>query len=226
LLALVGGLLVAQILLGALTVWKLLDPTVVGGHLAVALLLFCSILTVTLVAEREAQVLESGDGPDSAAIGERLERPGGLLALLAGATMATYAQAVLGGIVSSHGAGLACPDWPTCNGAWFPPLEGLVGLQMIHRYGAYALVGLIGITAWRAGLVGDPALKAGGRMALVLTGAQVTLGICNVLLRTPVWLSAAHLATAAAMLGLLVTLTLRAAAMPVEGRVPDPVLAR
>jgi len=34
------GLLAAQVLLGALTVWKLLDPGVVGGHLAVGLLLF------------------------------------------------------------------------------------------------------------------------------------------------------------------------------------------
>src|SRR5262245_64396700 len=38
-------LLGAQILLGALTVWKLLDPAIVGGHLAVALLLFsCMVL--------------------------------------------------------------------------------------------------------------------------------------------------------------------------------------
>jgi hypothetical protein len=36
------ALYVTQALLGALTVWKLLDPGVVGGHLATGLLLFAS----------------------------------------------------------------------------------------------------------------------------------------------------------------------------------------
>ena len=32
-------------------------------------------------------------------------------------------QLVLGGLVSSRYAGLACPEWPTCNGGvWFPIL--------------------------------------------------------------------------------------------------------
>ncbi len=221
LLALVGGLLAVQILLGALTVWKLLDPGVVGGHLAVALVLFSSMLIYTLVAEREA---EADEAPNVAA--ETVERPRGLVPLFAITAFATWGQAVLGGMVSSHGAALACPEWPTCNGAWFPPLEGLVGLQMLHRYGAYALVALIALTAWRAASVGDPGLRDGSRMALLLTGAQIALGICNVFLRAPVWLSAAHLATATAILGLLVALTLRAAALPAEARTFDPVPAR
>src|SRR5687768_13588823 len=47
------ALLAAQILLGALTVWKLLDPAVVGGHLGVALLLFANLLALTLAAQSE-----------------------------------------------------------------------------------------------------------------------------------------------------------------------------
>ena len=38
------SLLAVQILLGALTVWKLLDPSVVSGHLGVALLIFVTPL--------------------------------------------------------------------------------------------------------------------------------------------------------------------------------------
>jgi heme A synthase len=42
--------------------------------------------------------------------------------------------------------------------------------------------------------------------------------VCNVLLETPTWLSAMHIATAAALLALLVALTFRAALMPAPAR--------
>ena len=47
-------LYLTQALLGALTVWKLLDPNVVSGHLAVGLLLFSTLLTLALSARHEA----------------------------------------------------------------------------------------------------------------------------------------------------------------------------
>src|SRR5262245_7091312 len=84
-------LLAAQIVLGALTVWKLLDPSVVGGHLAVALLLFASVVTFTLIADRE-----------SASVRPATVRPPGLLPLLGAATLLTYVQCVLGGMVSTQ----------------------------------------------------------------------------------------------------------------------------
>jgi cytochrome c oxidase assembly protein subunit 15 len=206
------ALLLTQILLGALTVWKLLSPAVVSSHLAVALLLFTSLLVLTLVAQAEA------DG--GTMVDRSRARPPGLLALLAGTTALVYLQALLGGIVSTSHAGLACPDWPTCNGQWFPALEGLVGLQMLHRLGAYALtLAMIGVMA-RTRTGPDAGLRAGGRMALGLTLAQVVLGVTNVFLGTPVWLSAAHLATAAAILAIMVTLTFRAAQLPADARRP------
>lgn len=175
------GLLLVQVLLGALTVWKLLHPSVVSSHLAVALLLFASMLALTLVARAEA------------------------------------------GLVSTNHAGLACPDWPTCHGAWFPPLEGLVGLQVLHRWGAYLLVAAMIVVAVRARTAPDPALRAGGPLALGLTLAQVAVGVTNVFLAVPVWLSAVHLALATALLATLVTLTFRAALLP--ARAPAATLA-
>ena len=55
------ALYLSQALLGALTVWKLLDPNVVSGHLAVALLLFSTLLTLGLVARHESRPAAAAD---------------------------------------------------------------------------------------------------------------------------------------------------------------------
>ncbi len=195
------GLLAVQVLLGALTVWRLLSPAVVSSHLAAALLLFSTLLTLALVAA-DAAVEEEGARP---------ARPAGLLPLLGTATAMVYAQALLGGLVSTSGAGLACPDWPTCNGEWLPPLSGLVGLQVAHRFMAYAVTLVMVAVALKTRVAPDAGLRAGGRLVLALTAAQVVLGVSNVFLGTPPWLSAMHLANAAAILALMIVLTYRAA---------------
>ncbi|HEV2106411.1 MAG TPA: COX15/CtaA family protein, partial [Candidatus Eisenbacteria bacterium] len=203
----------AQALLGALTVWRLLDPSVVSGHLALALLLFATLLTIALVARHEsAQDAEPSAAPAA---------PGVLRALAATATVLTYAQAVLGGMVSTNHAGLACPDWPTCDGEWFPPLSGLVGLQMAHRDGAYLLLAVMAALAWRSRRAADPLVRRGGPLLLAFTLAQAALGVSNVLLGLPVWVSAMHLANAAMLLALGVAVTFRLAA---QGA-PAPVFA-
>ncbi len=202
-----------QALLGALTVWKLLHPTVVNAHLGCALLLFATLLTLTNVARAES------------ALARTATRPAGMLAAFAAVTALVYGQALLGGGVSTNYAALACPDWPTCNGQWFPRLDGAVGLQMIHRYGAYAVTLAIAALAIRARASADARVRAGGTLAFGLVLAQVALGVLNVFLGVPVWLSALHLATATALFALLVTLTTRVALAPAGARIAGPVAA-
>lgn len=196
------ALLAVQILLGALTVWKLLDPSVVSGHLAVALLLFASMVTLAVVAHLGAHERTTP-----------AERPAGLLPLLGFTTLALWVQSVLGGIVSTNHASLVCPDWPTCNGQWFPALEGLVGVHMLHRYLAYGVTVLVCVVAARMWRAPDPVVRLLGHALVVVTLKQVALGICNLLLGVPVLLSAIHLANAAALVALALIATLRVAAL-------------
>jgi heme o synthase len=64
---------------------------------------------------------------------------------LASAAAATFAFALVvwGAIVRINGAGMTCPDWPRCQGVWFPDLGGSVFYEWAHRVGAPILTVLI-----------------------------------------------------------------------------------
>jgi heme A synthase len=194
-----------QALLGALTVWKLLDPSVVSGHLAVGLLLFCTLVTLSLLAREHARPADAAPRP---------ARPARLLPLFAGATALVYAQAILGGMVSTNHASLACPDWPRCNGEWFPAMSGLVGLQVMHRFGAYLVAIVLFVVAGASGRAAEPGVRLAGVIAPALVILQIAIGVANVRLGIPVWVSALHLAVATALLATMLAATFRLAIMP------------
>jgi heme A synthase len=206
-------LLAVQILLGALTVWKLLSPAVVSSHLAVALLLLGTLLALTMAARTGAE------SPARAARRRTAFRAQGSRTI-AVTTVAAYGQCLLGGIVSATHAGAVCRDWPTCNGVWFPPLQGLTGLHMLHRYGAYTLAALVVFAALRARHATDPAIRASLRTAFGLVLLQVALGVGSVMMGVPPWLSALHLATAVTLVSALWVGTLRTYRAPVRALRP------
>jgi heme a synthase len=208
-IALALGLLALQIVLGALTVWQLLHFSVVTLHLGNALLFLAALVALAERAGRAAAG-EAGDGGGT----------GAGRAVWIAAAIATLAQILLGGLVSTNHAGLACPDFPRCHGAWWPAGGGpLVHLQMTHRLGAYVLLALL-LWAWaRSRHAADARIRAGAEVALSLVAVQIVLGVFNVLLAVPVWLTAAHLATATALWTLVVLTALRAGAPP-----PAPAL--
>ena len=64
-----------------------------------------------------------------------------------------YATIVVGGTVRGMGAGLACPDWPLCNGSVVPDLaDTSVFVEFVHRFVA-ALTGLFMLSTLVAALM-------------------------------------------------------------------------
>lgn len=187
----IGGLLLVQIVLGGLTVLQLLAEWTVTSHLVTGNAVNAAILWLGLRLRDQ---------------GRRIDRRT-VSRLGSGVLLATvllgFAQIVLGGLVSSSYAGLACPEWPACNGGlWVPTWQGTVGLHLFHRFNGYALGAAL--------LLGALVLRGSGRLATlaivaaVLGAIQILVGISNVLLGLPEGVTIVHSALAAC---LVLTLT-------------------
>lgn len=143
------------------------------------------------------------------------------LAALTAAT--TFTLLLLGNVVWGTGSSLACPDWPTCHGSFFPEMRGGVLFEHSHRLlGAAVGVLTIGM-AWLASreerrrrLV----IASLGAVAIVVL--QGVLGGLTVLLRLPALVSIAHLATAMAFFTLLLWISWRARGSGAPSRALSP----
>ncbi|MFQ5908506.1 MAG: heme A synthase [Thermoplasmata archaeon] len=127
--------------------------------------------------------------------------------------LAAYATVVLGGYVSNIGAGLACPDWPTCHGQLVPPLDDPAVLaEYVHRLaavlaGVFALVTLV-LVWWRRR--SHTALVAAITVGFGLLVLQVALGGLTVTsLLEPVVVTA-HLGVATAFIAMMTWTTVLA----------------
>ena len=179
------GLLVVQVLLGAITVKLELPPWTVILHLGTAMVLLATLL----VAARDTK-LTPGDSPGnmpSQGPGSPGFRPGS--ALLVGLAFLTV---LFGALTANLGAAAACTGFPLCNGQLWPSAGGLALIQWIHRLLAYALFGCV---VWWA-------VRSRGRWAwgvVALVALQVVVGAATVLLDLPPGLQAAHVAVGAAV---------------------------
>jgi protoheme IX farnesyltransferase len=204
-------LLGIQVVLGGITVLVELSPEVVALHLGNALLLFAAVLTATTFAfspAPPASAASVGGKGGGATLIRRTDRfPQVALAAVAG----TYVLLLSGALVTGSGAGPACPDWPLCNGQVLPG-GGLAAIQMLHRFIVAAVSVLVVaavVEAWRTRRQ-FRSVTAVAAIAAVFFAAQVLVGAANVLLLLPAWLRGLHLATATAVWGSLVVLTILA----------------
>jgi cytochrome c oxidase assembly protein subunit 15 len=145
--------------------------------------------------------------------------------------MALAAQFFLGAWTSANYAAVACPDFPTCQGAWWPQADfrhafvlwrGLwinyeggvlanparVAIHLVHRLGALTVTLLFLAASFF--VIRQPSLaQARPRAYLVLAalGLQLVIGISMVMRTFPLWLTTAHTAGAALLLMAILALT-------------------
>lgn len=207
------ALVVFQAALGMWTVTLLLKPVIVVAHLlggmTILALLFWLVLDDTGAAQHRHL-------PEL--------RPWVVAALVMLAV-----QIALGGWTSANYAALACPDFPRCQGQWWPPMDFGAGfqlwhklgvdyeggilmadaraaIQVTHRLGALCALVIIGAASLRVLLGRDSAPTSLGLLLLTALLVQLALGISNVLLRLPLMVAVAHNAVAAVLLLTLVAL--------------------
>lgn len=186
------GLLVIQVMLGMLTVTEKLKPVIVLSHLLTGL----SLLTLLWWAYLDLYL-----GNDTLFLQEKPRR---LTPWIGAGFIILALQITLGGWVSTHYAGLACVDFPYCNGQLLPAMQwdqlntDLITIHMLHRLGAMITglyLGLLGMY-----LVSVKAFRIMGVTILLLVTLQITLGIFNIIWLRPVWIALIHQAVAILLL--------------------------
>ncbi len=210
------AIVLAQALLGMLTVTWVLTPLVVTLHLLFGFLTLSLLLWLALSLPRRAPALRAARlGADRGAARARPLALAGLIAL--------GLQIALGGWTSSNYAAAACPDFPTCQAQWWPnadyraafdlrgapapTYEGGVldtpartAIQLTHRLGAIVITAVLAGAALTALRVRDPFARRAAGLVLAALALQLLIGISMVLRGFPLWLATAHSAGAALLL--------------------------
>ena len=198
---------------GALTVTLKLFPAIVTLHLLGAIVLL-ALLCIQAVRYRQAA---AGRGPVAIA--------SPLRTLLVATAALLAVQIALGGWVSTNYAVLACTQFPTCQGSWWPPMNFTQGFQVwrelgvdatgtpidfaaltaihyVHRLMAYGVFVALGWLAWRLHRI--EALRGSARWLAGLALLQLATGLGNVLLGWPLAAAVLHTGGAAALAVVLV----------------------
>jgi cytochrome c oxidase assembly protein subunit 15 len=224
---------VVQGLLGMLTVTWQLKPLIVTLHLLFGMTTLGLLWWLWLSLPRQSWggMRVQGAGPafngggGGGAASMRVAHQLALAGLIALAV-----QILLGGWTSSNYAAVACPDFPTCQNAWWPHTDyrnafvlwrGLginyeggvldnparVAIHLTHRLGAFVATLALGMASFF--VIFRQSLSGALPAAFAVLGAlavQLTIGISMVLKTFPLPLTTTH--TAGAALLLLATLAL------------------
>ena len=199
--------------LGALTVTLLLKPLIVTAHLLGGLSTLALLCWLSLTPA--ASPLSAHDA--------KLRK----FALLGLAALGL--QIALGGWTSSNYAAVACPDLPTCQRAWWPPMDfrdafvlwrGLdidytggvlangarIAIHVTHRLGALLAGTILAALGFFAARAGGGGIRRAGRLLMAAVALQIAIGVSMVHWGLPLPLATLHNAGAAALVICMVLL--------------------
>jgi cytochrome c oxidase assembly protein subunit 15 len=214
--------------LGALTVTLLLKPLIVTAHLLGGLTTLGLLCWLSQAPQTRQLTGREGALRTYAWVG--------LAALVI--------QITLGGWTSTNYAAVACPDFPTCQHSWWPPMDyrdafvlwrGLgidyeggvlanparVAIHLTHRLGAIVAGSiLISLGILAAVKATSRRLILAGRLLVAAVVLQISIGVATVHWGIPLPLATLHNAGAAFLVISMVTLLRALRPTPVVGMVP------
>jgi len=199
------GAVIAQGVLGGLTVLFFLPAAISTAHAGLAEVFFCITIAIALFTSPGWNA--GNAGTDAQPVDD-----GRLRGIATATTVVIYTQIIIGAVMRHTGAGLAIPDFPLMFGHLVPPFwNAKIAIHFAHRVGALVVSLAIAATAahiWyhhrdRRELTHPAALIVG------LVIVQVTLGALTVLTRRNMWINSFHVVCGALVLTTSLVITLR-----------------
>ncbi len=224
-------LVIFQALLGMWTVTLLLKPVIVmlhllGGLTILSLLWWLFLKTKPVIADMRQSTITT-------------MRP-----IIVVGMLLLIGQIILGGWTSANYAALACPDFPTCQGQWWPDTDfkegfifwrGLgtnyefgvlenparIAIHMSHRLLAIvvAIYWLILLVRILTGSSTTRTLRKVAGLTLLVLLVQLSLGITNIIWHLPIGIAVMHNGGAALLLLCVITLMYLTSLRETNGRI-------
>ena len=195
------GSVIAQGVLGGLTVKFFLPAPISTAHAGLAEIFFCMTVAIALFTSPRW----------IAGYGGRILDDSGLRRLATATTTLIYCQILVGATMRHTGAGLAIPDFPLMFGHLWPThWDPKIAIHFTHRVGA--LLVTLAVLATATTVFARTSISELRRPALLLVAlvaVQVCLGAFTVLSRRDVWINSLHVVCGALVLTTSLVLTLR-----------------
>jgi len=199
---------IAQGVLGGLTVLFLLPAPISIAHAALAEIFFSLTVALALFTSPGWKAGYGSRPPDPAGVDDRILRR-----VAAATTLLIYVQILAGATMRHTEAGLAIPDFPLMFGGLLPDhWDPKIAVHFLHRGGA-ALVAA-SVAALSAHVFHHHRrrreLARPAALLVVLVATQISLGAATVLTRLDVWINSLHVVCGALVLTASLVLALRA----------------
>ena len=220
------GAVIAQGILGGMTVLFFLPAAVSTAHAGLAEIFFCMTVAIALFTSPRWRAGYGASPLDEDARGDlHGVDDAGLRRLATAATLLVYSQILIGATMRHTGAGLAIPDFPWMFGHLVPDhWSPAIAVHFAHRVGALIVTCAIlmaSASVWSRHR-GRRELTRPATLLPVLVAIQVTLGAFTVLSQRNPWINSFHVVCGALVLTTSLVLTLRTWRVRFADQIQEP----